>query len=288
MNFHKPPYTYVKHVDLKVADLDRSITFYKEIIGLRILQQSEKKAALTADGKTTLITIEQPENVTPVQPNRTGLYHLALLVPNRVDLSVVLRHLLETRYPLQGASDHLVSEAIYLADPDGNGIEIYRDRPSDEWEWDGSEVVMTTEPLQGQDLLAEGLGKEWNGLPSGTIMGHIHLQVSDLDLAEQFYCRGLGFDLVNSKYGQSARFVSSGGYHHHIGLNTWHSKGAQAAEPNSVGLKSFSVVLPTEEARSTAINQLRALGAQVTEENNEVFTKDPAGNLIQLEVHTSI
>ncbi|RFU64725.1 VOC family protein [Peribacillus glennii] len=288
MNFHQAPCTYVGHVHLKVQDLNRSLNFYQEIIGLRILEQTENRVLLTADGKIPLLKIEQPENVTPNQPNRTGLYHFALLVPKRSDLAEVLLHLLQAGYPLQGASDHLVSEAIYLADPDGNGIEIYRDRPSESWNWDGRDVVMTTEPLQAQNLLAEGKGNEWQGLPSGTIMGHIHLQVSDLDAAEKFYCKGLGLILVNSKYGQSARFVSSGGYHHHIGLNTWHSKGAPAADENSVGLKLFSLVLPSQEARSRAVAQVREMGAIVIEENGTPFAKDPSGNLIELQVYTSI
>lgn len=282
MKFHQPPHSYVGHVHLVVEDLERSLTFYQEIIGLQVLKQAEKEAELTADGKTTLVTIEQPDNVTPKQHNRTGLYHLALLLPERFDLANVLLHLLQTGYPLQGASDHLVSEAIYLADPDGNGIEIYWDRPAETWKWDGPEVVMATDPLQAQDLMAKAKGSDWVGLPSGTIMGHIHLQVSDLDKAENFYCKALGFDLVNSKYGQSARFVSSGGYHHHIGLNTWHSAGAPPRSENSVGLKLFSLVLPSEEARKNAVHELRQLGEPVSEENGVVLAKDPSGNHIQL------
>jgi catechol 2,3-dioxygenase len=282
MNFHRQPHTYVGHVHLKVADLNRSLTFYQEMIGFQVLNQSEEKAVLTADGNTPLLTIEQPENAKPKERNRTGLYHFAILLPSRSDLANVLLHLLQSGYPLQGASDHLVSEAIYLADPDGHGIEIYTDRPNDKWTWENGEVVMATEPLNAEDLLAQGKGNSWSGLPSGTVMGHIHLQVSDLDKAEQFYCKGLGFDLVNSKYGQSARFVSSGGYHHHIGLNTWHSAGAPAPTSNSVALKLFSLVYPSEEARKNAVKQLKQLGEWVTEENGTVLTKDPSGNQIQL------
>jgi catechol 2,3-dioxygenase len=285
MKFHQPPITYVGHVDLVVEDLERSLLFYQDILGMKILQQSGEKTVLSADGNTALITIEQPEKVTSKQRNRTGLYHLAILLPERTDLAKVLLHLLQSGYPLQGASDHLVSEAIYLADPDGNGIEIYTDRPSDTWTWDDREIVMTTEPLDADGLLAEGKGESFTGLPSGTVMGHIHLQVSDLDKAEQFYCKGLGFDLVNSKYGQSARFVSSGRYHHHIGLNTWHSAGAPAPSENSVGLKSFSLVFADEEARRDAVHRLQQLGASVRESNEIVQTEDPSGNQIQLMVY---
>ncbi|RUQ31153.1 VOC family protein [Peribacillus cavernae] len=285
MIFHRPPHTYVGQVHLLVEDIKRSLVFYQETIGLQVLQQSEHKVVLTADRSTPLLTIEQPENAAVKQRNRTGLYHFAILLPNRSDLAKVLLHLLQTGYPLQGASDHLVSEAVYLADPDGNGIEIYSDRPSETWTWDGREIVMTTEPLDAENLLSLAKGENWQGLPAGTVMGHIHLQVADLDKAEQFYCKGLGFDLVNSKYGQSARFVSSGGYHHHIGLNTWHSAGASAPTPNSAGLKSFSLVLPNEEARKKAIHSLHQLGESVTEENGTVLTKDPSGNQIQLLVY---
>ncbi|RFU66516.1 VOC family protein [Bacillus sp. V59.32b] len=285
MKFHQKPVTYVGSVHLIVQDLKRSLSFYQETIGMKVLHQSEGKAVLTTDGQTPLLTIEQPENVAAKERNRTGLYHFAILVPERSDLAKVLLHLLQTGYPLQGASDHLVSEAIYLADPDGHGIEIYMDRPSESWTWEDKEIVMTTEALDGEGLLAEAKGESWTGLPSGTVMGHIHLQVSDLDKAEKFYCEGLGFDLVNSKYGQSARFVSSGGYHHHIGLNTWHSAGAPAPTQNTVGLKLYTLVLPTEEERQNAVQQLQQMGEWVTQENGTALTKDPSGNHIQLLVY---
>ncbi|CAH0344096.1 VOC family protein [Bacillus sp. CECT 9360] len=285
MKFHQKPITYVGSVHLIVQDLKRSLSFYQETIGMKVLQQSGGKAVLTTDGQTPLLTIEQPENVAAKERNRTGLYHFAILVPERSDLAKVLLHLLQTGYPPQGASDHLVSEAIYLADPDGHGIEIYMDRPSESWTWEDKEIVMTTEALDGEGLLAEAKGESWTGLPSGTVMGHIHLQVSDLDKAEKFYCEGLGFDLVNSKYGQSARFVSSGGYHHHIGLNTWHSTGAPAPTQNTVGLKLYTLVLPTEEARQNAVQQLQQMGEWVTQENGTALTKDPSGNHIQLLVY---
>ncbi|HZG73830.1 MAG TPA: VOC family protein [Chondromyces sp.] len=153
--FHSAPLTYVSHVHLKVEDLERSLQFYQQIIGFQLLERAEGKALLTVDGRTPLLTIEQPQNVQPKQPKTTGLYHFALLLPQRSDLARVLKHFIQIGYPLQGASDHHVSEAVYLADPDGNGIEIYRDRPSSEWKWNGSEVAMVTEPLDAMNLLAE-------------------------------------------------------------------------------------------------------------------------------------
>jgi catechol 2,3-dioxygenase len=281
MEFHRPPHTFVGQVDLKVANLERSLAFYQNVIGFQILEQSTKKAILTADGRTPLLTIEQPENVIPKQPNRTGLYHFAILLPTRSDLAKVLLHFIRIGYPLQGGSDHLVSEALYLADPDGNGIEIYADRPSSSWNWNNGEVVMSTEPLDVENLLAEGRDGAWKGLPADTVIGHIHLHVSELQKTEHFYHEGLGFDVVN-RYGRQALFISTGGYHHHIGLNTWNGVGIPAPSENSVGLKQFSLVLPSEEARNQIIDQLRKIDASVTEENGVYMTKDPSGNLIQL------
>lgn len=281
MEFHRPPHTFVGQVDLRVANLERSLAFYQNVIGFQILEQSKKKAVLTADGKTPLVTIEQPENVIPKQPHRTGLYHFAILLPTRSDLAKVLLHFIQIRYPLQGGSDHLVSEALYLADPDGNGIEIYADRPSSTWNWNNGEVVMSTEPLDVENLLAEGRDGSWKGLPSDTVIGHIHLHVSELQKTEQFYREGLGFDIV-SRYGRQALFISTGGYHHHIGLNTWNGVGIPAPSENSVGLKKFSLVLPSDEARNQIIDRLRKIDASVTEENGVFVTKDPSDNQIQL------
>ncbi|MDM5154481.1 VOC family protein [Bacillus sp. DX1.1] len=280
MKFQRHPYTFVSHVHILIADLERSLAFYKETLGFQLLEQSETKAALTADGKTPLLTIEQPKDILPKQPRTTGLYHFAILLPQRSDLAKVLNHLIQANYPLQGASDHLVSEAVYLADPDGNGIEIYVDRPDETWEWNHGQVAMTTEPI-ADDILSEANGETWKGLPSSTVMGHIHLHVSDLDKTEEFYCAGLGFDVVN-RYDHQALFISSGKYHHHIGLNTWNGVGAPAPSANSVGLKHFSLLFPDEETRNKAVKRLQEIGASVTTKDGVILTKDPSGNHIQL------
>lgn len=281
MNFHRAPHVFVGKVNLKVENLERSLAFYQQIIGFKLLGRKENKALLTADGRTALLSIEQPKNVTAKQPRTTGLYHFALLLPTRSDLGSILQHLLNSGYPLQGASDHLVSEALYLADPDGNGIEIYRDRPSSTWEWNDSEVVMDTKPLDAEAIVAEGNGKPWTGLPSATLMGHIHLHVSELKQTETFYRNGLGFEVV-SNYHNQALFISTGRYHHHIGLNVWNGIGAPSPLESSVGLESFTLVFPAEEAREQAINQLREIGAAVSKENQDFITKDPSGNIIRL------
>lgn len=281
MTYHQKPVIYVGNVTLNVRNLKRSIDFYQNVIGFKVLKEEEKRAKLTADGTTVLLTIEQPEEVLPKQPRTTGLYHFALLLPNRYELSKKLRHFIQLRCPLQGASDHLVSEALYLADPDGNGIEIYADRPSSAWEWVNNEVSMTTVPLDVESLLAEGEGAEWVGLPVGTVMGHIHLHVSDLDQANVFYTQGLGLDVV-AHYGSQALFVSSGRYHHHIGLNTWNGVGVPAPPANSVGLVFYTLIFPSEVKRMEAANQLKQIGAAVKEENGVTMTTDPSGNRIHL------
>lgn len=281
MKFHRAPHTFVSQVDLKVENLERSLTFYREVIGFQLLERTGNRAILTADGKTPLLSIVQPANAIPKPPNTSGLYHYALLLPTRSDLAKVLQHFIQRNYPL-GASDHLVSEALYLNDPDGNGIEIYADRPSSTWRWENGEVVMATEPLDAENLLAESKEGPWKGLPADTLMGHIHLHVAELQKTAEFYCLGLGFDIVN-RYHQ-ALFISTGGYHHHIALNTWNGVGAPTPPANSVGLNWFSLVYPTDEARKKAVEQLRLIGAEVKEEDGIFLTKDPSGNRIQLRV----
>lgn len=281
MNFHRKPHTFIGQVDLKVSNLERSLAFYQYVIGFRVLEQSDGKAILTADGKTPLLSIEQPEQVSPKQPRTTGLYHFALLLPKRSDLARVLQHFIQHQIPLQGASDHLVSEALYLADPDGNGIEIYADRPSSSWAWANGQVVMDTRALDIRDLLQEGEGAQWDGLPAETLMGHIHLHVSSLQEAETFYGHGLGFDVV-SRLGNQALFISTGRYHHHIGLNTWNGVGAPAPAENSAGLASFDIVFPDEEARKSAVRRLKAMGVTVHESQAAWITEDPSHNRIRL------
>ncbi|MXQ55221.1 VOC family protein [Shimazuella alba] len=281
MIFHCKPNTFVGHVKVKVENLERSLAFYQEVIGFKILEQSKKSVTLTTDGKTSMLSIEQPENIIPKRSRTTGLYHFALLVPTRADLGKILKHFIQIGYPLQGASDHLVSEALYLADPDGNGIEIYSDRDPSTWVWNNDEVEMATLPLDAESLLKEGQADEWNGLPAGTVMGHIHLHVSELEKTEQFYIKGLGFKVV-FRYGNQALFISTGNYHHHIGLNTWNGVGAPKPPSNSVGLESFHLILPNEEKRNNTVNQLKSIGASVTEENGSFVTIDPSGNRIYL------
>jgi catechol 2,3-dioxygenase len=282
MKFHSKPNTFVGHVKIKVENIDRSLKYYQEVIGFQILEQTKTKVKLTTDGKTSVLSLEQPENVVPKQRRTTGLYHFALLLPQRSDLASIVNHFRESGIRI-GSSDHLVSEALYLSDPDGNGIEIYADRDPSEWNWNNGEVAMAVDPLNFEDLLLNEKQQEWKGLPAGTVMGHIHLHVSDLQKTEEYYTKGLGFEVVN-RYGLQALFISTGKYHHHIGLNTWNGVGAPTPPVESVGLESFTLIFPKKEARAIVLDNLKKIGATVTEEKDTFITFDPSGNCIHLQV----
>ena len=234
-------------VELRVADLERSRSFYGGPIGLE--QVGDDPLALGAGGRP-LVVLREVEPGTPAPPSTTGLFHLAILHPSREELARALRRLVDRGARLDGASDHAVSEALYLHDPDWNGIELYRDRPRDEWpEGDGGGVAMVTLPLDVHALLEQAVSA--NGQPAhpDTVMGHVHLRVSDLERSVAFYRDGLGMN-VRARYGDQAAFLAAGDYHHHVGLNTWHSVGGGPPPPGSAGLERFIVSAPDEEARS--------------------------------------
>ena len=280
MNFHKVPIIYTGEVYLNVLNLDRSLQFYKEIIGFKVLKEAPNKVVLTADGKTPLLVIEQPTNVTPKEHRKTGLYHFALLLPERADLGMFIKHFMENKVAI-GASDHKVSEALYLSDPDGNGIEIYTDRDSSEWDWEKGQVAMSTDPLDGQSIVAESRDQLWDGLPTGTLMGHVHLHVAHLPVTETFY-NALGFEVV-ANYPQ-ALFMSNGKYHHHIGLNTWSGEGATKPSADSVGLQSYTLIYPGEVVLNEAVEKVKALGVKVELMESGYLTEDPSGNRIVLKI----
>lgn len=283
MGFHTKPTTFIGHVKIKVEKLDRSLQFYKDILGFDILEQTGSTAKLTTDGKTSFLSLEEPENVTPKQGRTTGLYHFAILLPSESDLANIVVHLVEKGIQF-GSSDHLVSEALYLNDPDGNQIEIYRDRAPSEWTWNGDEVAMTVDPLHFENLLKHTTpDRPWEKMPEGTVMGHIHLHVSELQKTEEFYVKGLGMDVVN-RFGSQALFLSYGKYHHHVGVNTWNGVGAPPPPENSVGLESYTLIFDNEETRKHVVANLKQIGAKVLEENNQLVTFDPSGNRIELAV----
>ncbi|WP_010631191.1 VOC family protein [Sporolactobacillus vineae] len=274
MSFHTAPNRYVSQIHLSVMNLQRSEIFYQDLLGFRVLKKEQGTITFSANGTDPLITLEQPAGIQPHRSRQAGLYHFALLLPSRRDLATLLYRILKEDYPLQGGSDHAVSEAVYLADPDGNGIELYRDRPAAEWKWENGRVYMTTDAID-EHILDERDERGWSGMPKNTIMGHIHLQVADLNAAERFYCQGLGFQLV-AQYGDQADFLSTGGYHHHIGLNVWMSKGRPADSALTAGMKDFTLEYPDSATRAKAIARVKEMGFPVSEEKGGVRITDPS------------
>ncbi|MBM7707139.1 catechol 2,3-dioxygenase [Chryseomicrobium aureum] len=280
MNFHQKPTTFVASVAINVTDLKRSLDFYTQVIGFQIASQTESDATLTTNGRDVLLTLVQPERVTPKQPRTTGLYHFAILLPTRQSLASIVPHLVNQGVQL-GSSDHLVSEALYFADPDGNGIEIYRDRLPEEWTWQGDSVEMTVDPLNFEDLLTKETVEEWTGLPSDTVMGHIHLHVDDIGRAEAFYTQGLDFEVV-TRYGHQALFISDNRYHHHIGLNVWNGVGAPQPAKHSAGLVHYTLDVQDADKQQQLAERLQAFGARVDWNENILITADAAGNEIHI------
>ena len=271
------PRTTIGSVGLTVSDVERSRQFYERVIGLA----EAGAASLGAPGRPFL-ELRGDAAAPPLNPRATGLFHFAILVPDRAELARSLRRIAEARWPLDGASDHLVSEALYLSDPDGNGIEIYRDRPREEWPHRDGQVEMATIPLDLDTLLADSSDVSAT-VPAGTTVGHVHLKVSELDNTERFYSGVLGFDVTVRGY-PGALFVSAGGHHHHLGLNTWHSAGASPPPPGSIGLRSFEVVLPDRAAFDTTLDRVHSAGIQGETVNGGALIRDPSGNGVLLTV----
>jgi catechol 2,3-dioxygenase len=272
-------------VGLRVRDGPAAVDFYEGRLGLRITRDPTGRVLDVASpgGEQLLRLWVEPQ--APRKPKQsTGLYHYALVLPDRASLGVALGTLLEGGYPLEGAADHLVSEAIYLADPEGNGIELYRDRPRKEWPRNEGQITMATDPLDAEGVLAEGrLHGPARGLAAGTRMGHVHLHVSDLEAAEAFYCGVIGFDLV-ARYGGSASFVSAGGYHHHLGMNIWAGRGAPRPPEGSAGLVYTTILLPALDDLSAVRSRLERAGAEAEEREGGLFVHDPSHNGVLLRV----
>ena len=271
-------------VHLIVRDMKRSLGFYRDLLGLKAESSPEGVVTLSA-GEEPLVVLTERRDA-PAHPARaTGLYHFAILVPSRQDLARALKGLARAGYPVQGASDHGVSEALYLADPEGNGIEIYRDRDRAEWPMEGDTLAMVTDPLDVRGLLSlapDGDGA-WGGLPAGTRVGHVHLHVSQIPAAEAFYHGALGFDLMQ-EYGPSAAFLSGGGYHHHVGVNTWAGVGAPLPPPGAIGLEALTVIYPTPDDLARAAARLKEAGAAAEGRADGLFVRDPSRNGILLTI----
>jgi catechol 2,3-dioxygenase len=269
---------------LKVADLQRSLTFYVQGIGMSMLEQGDRNATLGAGGRP-IVRLQEVAGARRQPPDTTGLYHAAILFPDRQSLAVKISQLAAAGMSL-GQGDHLVSEAFYLSDPDGNGLELYRDRPRSEWEWDGGQVRMATDPVDVEGMFAEIRDPDAAlanpAAPEGTKLGHVHLRVGDVSQAEKFYVDTLGFDVTARWPG--ALFVSAGGYHHHLGLNTWQSRGAKPPAEPSVGLREFSLTLPDQEEIQQLVDRVLVAGFKTEMDGDGPVLIDPFENRIRLKV----
>ena len=275
--------TTVGAVELTVSDLPRSLDYYRRAVGLDILDDGVGQASLGAGERELLVLVEEP-GARPAA-GYTGLYHFAMVVPQRNELAAWLAHAARDQVPLVGLSDHFVSEAIYLSDPDGHGIEIYRDRPRSHWEGKVGDRL-TTLPLDVDDLLGvldDPATEPFDGLPDGTVMGHVHLKVADIPSAVDFYRDVLGFDLM-AQLGNQAAFLSAGGYHHHVGANTWESAGAGSPPAGTAALRRATVVLPDDAARGDVIARLEEAGSPVEDADDTPLVRDPSGNALLLTV----
>ncbi len=279
--YRLPAATRLGCVRLQVADLARSLAYYQDVLGFRVIGRGDGRATLGAHGDDTpLIELHEHPGAAPVpRRGRLGLYHFAILLPDRTALGRLIVHLagLGVR---AGASDHLVSEAIYLADPDGLGIEVYADRPRSTWRYLDRELAMDTQPLNVASLAEAAGGQPWTGMPAGTVIGHVHLHVGDLDQAAAFYHAALGFDQVVWSY-PGALFLSAGGYHHHLGVNTW-AAGAPRATEDDARLLEWEIVLPDAATASDAIHSLRQAGYAVERTDDGGVARDPWGTALRL------
>ena len=238
------PATHLGSIRLTVGDLDTIRGFYERAIGLQTIETTNGLTRLGGPEGHVVLELDHQPDAPARPPGSTGLFHHAILVPSRRDLARALHRVDGAGWRLQGASDHNVSEALYLADPEGNGIELYRDRPRDEWRWHGDRIEMGTFRLD-VDALYGAVASSGDGMPAGTTLGHVHLQVTDLHEAEAFWCDTVGFE-PTLREAPGALFIAAGGYHHHVGLNTWAGVGAPAPPPGARGLQSFEVVVPDQ------------------------------------------
>jgi catechol 2,3-dioxygenase len=265
-------------VKLWVSDLDRQVAFYTQAIGLQVISQNSSQASLGA-GRQELLRLSVKAG-SRAYHDRAGLYHFCLLIPERRQFALALRRLDKAEAPFQGLVDHRMAEAIYLADPEGNGIELNWDKPRSEWEGKLEKLISMGNlalDVDGLMLLADGPGADSGLLPAGTSLGHVHLHVADLAASRRFYHELLGMDITGEYPGQAV-FTSAGGYHHHIAFNIWHGHGAPEPPLDASGLDWFSVVLPSARARDIVAERFRAAGLKLEELPEGLLARDPAGN----------
>jgi catechol 2,3-dioxygenase len=270
-------------IRLNVADIDRAQRFYEEVIGLRALDRTAELVRLGVDGHRAIVELVDRPDAPRRPPGTTGLFHLAILLPSRADLARALRRVADAGWRLTGASDHLVSEALYLHDPEGNGIEIYRDRPREQWRYVDGQLQMDTLPLDLDSLLGgiSNAEPEGSSMPSGTLLGHVHLNVAELSAAEDLYGGVLGFEVTVRGY-PGALFFATGGYHHQVGANTWAAEGAPPPPRGSLGLRWFEIVLPDVAQLDQVRQRLAAAGVDTGHEGDGLRIADHSGNGILL------
>lgn len=270
-----PDSTHISHAHLRISDANKALVFYRDLLGLEKLKSGGDTTILSgAKGMEALLLLTEDRHAKPRPQRSTGLYHLALLYPTRRDLADAFRRLHEHHWPFQGFADHGVSEALYLADPDGNGIELYVDHPRTPWPYRNGELQMVTKPLDLDGLLSELKKDNRDAATStGTTIGHIHLQVSDIRSAERFYHQALGFDVTQRNL-PGALFLSAGGYHHHIGVNTWSSLGASSSPRGSLGLMRFGIQLGEKEAVDSLASRMRQTTFWANESDHRYFLHD--------------
>lgn len=284
--YRLPAETRVGRVRLQVSQLDRSMDWYGRVLGFGVLERAEDRAVLGVeqDG-VPLVELDERRGVAPVgRRARLGLFHFAILLPDRGALGRFVTHLRAAGEPA-GASDHLVSEALYLSDPDGLGIEVYADRPRAEWRHRDRQLEMATDPLDLDSLVRAAGGASWEGMPAGTTIGHIHLHVGDLARADAFYHDGLGLDRVVWSY-PGALFLSAGGYHHHLGVNTWAGDVAPAGEDDA-RLLDWEIVVPTADDARHALDSLARAGHHVEDDGDDGdggVVRDPWGTALRVTV----
>ncbi len=281
--FRLPAATTVGAVTLQVADLERSLEFYRSTLGLAELGREGGVAVLGA-GARPLVELRERRGSRSAGRGRLGLFHFAILLPDRPALGRFVQHLADLDVQA-GAGDHLVSEAFYLTDPDGLGIEVYADRPRESWRRNGRELLMATDPVDVAAVVAAGGGVAWSGIPDGTTMGHVHLHVGDLEVASRFYSAALGLDRIVWSY-PGALFLSAGGYHHHLGTNVWAGPGARSPAADQAQLLEWTLELPDVEAVRSAASSLESAGfaAEIAAAGTAARTRDPWGTPLALVV----
>lgn len=280
--FRLPDDTRLGPVRLRVSDLERSLSFYRATLGMRVLRQSEGFAALGVAGDDlVLVELQETRGITPAAPRgRLGLYHFAILLPDRASLGRFIKHAAKLGIRL-GSADHLVSEALYLHDPDDLGIEIYSDKSRDTWRRAGREILMASNPLDLEGLVRAVGDEEWQGMPTGTVIGHAHLHVGDLEQARAFYSDALGFDVMTASY-PGALFLGAGGYHHHLGTNTWAGAGARQTREDEAGLIEWTIELPDSASVDAAARSISDAGFDITRHGMDVAASDPWGTVLRL------